>query len=109
MSHYSVERLINLIINDVNKTSSCALDLCAICNKTVKTDHRAILCDCCECWIHIGCNDISLSVYDNLKSKSDLWHCLVCIIRNNLESIPFTSCDDTELININSTNSMRFL
>ena len=45
----------------------------------------------------------------NLKSKSDLWHCLVCIIRNNLDSIPFTSCDDTELININSTNSMRFL
>ena len=103
MSHYSVERLINLIINDVNKTSSCVLDLCN------KTDHRAILCDCCECWIHIGCNDIFLSVYENLKSKSDLWHCLVCIIRNNLESIPFTSCDDTELININSTNSMRFL
>ena len=72
MSHYSVERLINLIINDVNKTSSCVLDLCAICNKTVKTDHRAILCDSCECWIHIGCNDISLSVYENLKSKSDL-------------------------------------
>ena len=85
------------------------LDLCAISNKAVKTDRRAILCDSCERCIHIGCNDISLSVYENLKSKSDLWNCLVCIIRNILDSIPFTSCDDTELININSTNSMRFL
>ena len=52
---------------------------------------------------------ISLSVYKNLKSKIDLWHCLVCIIRNNGVSIPFTNCDNTELINISSINSMRFL
>ena len=60
-------------------------------------------------WSHIVFNGISLNEYENLKYKSDLWYCLVCNIKNNLDSLPFTQCDNTELININHTNSMRFL
>ena len=63
----------------------------------------------CKLWSHIGCNGMSKNEYDNLKYKSDPWICLVCNIKNNLESLPFTQCDNTELININCTNSMRFL
>ena len=110
VSHYSVESLINLIINDVNKPRNCVIVPCGICKKTpVKPVHEAIHCDSCENWIHTVCNDISLEVYENLKSKSDLWHCVVCNLKNNLGRLPFTHCDNTELININNTNSMRFL
>ena len=66
---------------------------CGICNKTVKPDHQAIQYDSCECWVHTGCNDISLALHENN-------------IRNNLDRMPF---NNTELININNTNSMSFL
>ena len=39
----------------------------------------------------------------------ELWYCLVCNIKNNLDRLPFTHCDNTELINIDHNNSMRFL
>ena len=42
--------------------------------------------------------------------ESDLkWYCLVCNIKNNLDRMPFTRCDNNELLNIISTNSMKFL
>ena len=50
-----------------------------------------------------------LKEYENLKYNSDLWHCRACKIKNNLDRLPFTICDNFELININSSNSMRFL
>ena len=106
---YSDERLIKFIINDTNKPRNCAKDPCGICKKTVKTDQKAIQCDSCESWVHISCNKTSLSKYEQLVYKSDLWHCRVCNIKNNVERLPFTICDNFELININNSNSMRFL
>ena len=47
-------------------------DHCGNCNKIVKTDHQAIQCDSCELWVHIWCNDTSLSEYEQLKYESDL-------------------------------------
>ena len=80
-----------------------------ICYKIVKTNQRAIQCDCCESWAHIKCNDISPTVREHLKYKSDLWHRLVCSIKTNLDSTPFTVCNNLELTNINNSDSMRFL
>ena len=105
----NVGRIINLILDDNTKPRSCVKHPCCICKKTVKTVHQAILCDSCKLWSHIGCNGMSKNEYDNLKYKSDPWICLVFNIKNNLESLIFTQCDNTELININCTNSMRFL
>ena len=51
----------------MNKPSSCVKDPCGICNKTVKTNHRAKQCDSYELWAHIRCNDTSLSEYEHLK------------------------------------------
>ena len=40
----------------------------------------------------------------------DPWFCLVCCLEFNLENVPlFTRCDNSELININYSSSMRFL
>ena len=38
-----------------------------------------------------------------------MWYCLVCNLKNNLDNVPFTRCDNNELNNINNTSSMRFL
>ena len=81
----TVERIINLILEDMTKTRSCVKDPCGVCKKTVKTEHKAILCNSCKFWSHIVCNGISLNEYENLKYKSDLWYCLVYNIKNNLD------------------------
>ena len=47
---YAVERLINHVINDTKKCRTYEKDHCGICDKIVKTDHRAIQCDSCELW-----------------------------------------------------------
>ena len=48
------------------------MDHCGICNKIVKTNHQAIQCDSWELWVHIGCNDTSLSENEQLMYESDL-------------------------------------
>ena len=39
----------------------------------------------------------------------NLWFCMICNIKNNLENHPFTNCDNIELANLHNVNSMRFL
>ena len=53
--------------------------------RKLKTDQKAILCDSCETWIHISCNKTSISEYEHLVHKSDLWHCRACNIKNNID------------------------
>ena len=91
------------------KPSSSVKDPCGICDITVKIGHQAIQCDSCELWVHIGCNGTSQNDYEFLTSKSEFWYCPVCNIKKNLDRLPFTHCDNTELININHNKSMRFL
>ena len=45
----------------------------------------------------------------NTKTGLDPLFCLVCCLQFNLENVPFTRCDNSELSNINYSNSMRFL
>ena len=107
---YSTERIIDIVVNK-NKTKPRrnVKDPCGICSKTVKTVHKAIQCDTCDLWVHITCNGNSDKEYEYLKDDDNDWHCVVCTLKFNLYNMPFTLCDNTELININNTNSMRFL
>ena len=82
---------------------------CGICNKSVENNHKAIHCDSCDLWIHIVCNDISDAEYECLKTEDDPWYCLVSFLKYNLNNVPFTRCDNSELNNINTSNSMSFL
>ena len=74
-----------------------------------KKNHKAIQCDSCDFWVHIGCNDISAAMYEFLKTDPDHGYCLVCCLMYNLDNVPFTRCDNSVLNNINNSNSMRFL
>ena len=82
---------------------------CNICNKTVKNKQKGILCDTCDRWFHIGCNGTSEDEYEILKFSGGPCVCLVCNLSQNLDRLPFTRCDNIQLINIYNTNSLRFL
>ena len=58
-------------------------------------------------FIHIGCNGTSQKEYNH--HDNSVWNCLLCNITGNLDRLPFTKIDNTELININHTDSMKFL
>ena len=106
---YTVDCVIDIIENNRPKPRSCVKFPCGICNKSVKNNHKVIQCDSCDLWIHIVCNDISDAEYECLKTEDDPWYCLVCFLKYNLNNVPFTRCDNSELNNINTSNSMRFL
>ena len=67
------------------------------------------MCDICDKWIHIVCNNTTTDEYEQLKNQDDMWVCFLCNVKNNLLNVPFTICDNTELSNINTCNSMSFL
>ena len=60
---------------------------------------------------HNKCNGITDKEYELLKlsDETQSWECIVCMLSKNLVTVPFTLCDNTELGNINSSNSMTFL
>ena len=46
-------------------------DICKVCLKSVKRSDMAILCDHCDNWIHIKCNNLDKLDYEMLKSTVD--------------------------------------
>ena len=87
---FSVDHIISIIDNNRPKPRSCIKYPCGICSKSVKKNQKAIQCDSCE-------------------TDADPWFCLVCSLKYNLNNVPFTRCSNSDLININNSNSMRFL
>ena len=63
----------------------------------------------CSLWCHIKCDGTTVDSYKQIMENKELtWHCLVCKIRFQHENIPFTLYNDTELVNINNSESMKF-
>ena len=52
--------------------------ICKFFLKTVKRSDMAILCDHCDNWIHIKCNNLDKLDYEMLKSIADPWFCISC-------------------------------
>ena len=64
----------------------------------------------CKIWTHIKCDVPSAESHCNLTSNNKkIRECSLCCVRFNLENIPFTRCLSNEIININNSNSMKFL
>ena len=63
---------------------------CPVCSRKVATNHRAICCDKCDCWIHIKCNQLDARSYEYLKNSHDNWYCMKCLA----EVVPFSALDD---------------
>ena len=55
-----------------------------------------------------GNQEYYVDVYNQIILKTDEpWFCLLCKINSNIENFPFTICNNTELANINDSNSMK--
>lgn len=81
-------------------------DPCNICGKPVTNRHKALCCDICSKWVHIKCNSISKTEYEefkNGKKQHDDWFCLKCVneIMPQLTSV-FT---DGDTVNDNESSS----
>ena len=54
---------------------------CSVCARAVATSHRAIQCDVCKKWCHIGpkCGNVPPRIYHELINKEYFnWNCPVC-------------------------------
>ena len=109
----SIERIAGSILsgkllNPVNNLS-CP---CSICNKNCLKNQKAIQCDNCDKWCHIGCDgtsDEEYSFYQTTNDNPDIkWFCLHCTIQANHQNFPFTLCNTSDLFKIHSSDTMAF-
>ena len=75
---------------------------CAICGKACKWGQKAIACDSCDHWYHIGCTGINSSEYSYLANTSVSWYCVVCHEPNHSTIL-------YDLIDSNQSNSFSVL
>ena len=66
---------------------------CGICSKKVGHRHKAVLCDLCDCWNHIKCDEIDNKTYEALKKSNDSekYYCKLC--RQNIFAFQHLSDD----------------
>ena len=80
-----------VLFKQLTKISSkiyIGFDRCRICQKNVGENHRAVSCDVCEHWLHIGCTDMESNTYKKFRASTKFsWTCHKC---RKLE-IPSTS------------------
>ncbi len=73
---------------------------CGTCHKNVTKN--GILCNECNFWYHIKCNDISVTEYEALSNEPDdgPWFCLNCTIAYYESIFPFGSIENEPLLNL---------
>ena len=71
---------------------------CGICQKNIPINHKSVFCNNCNCWVHIKCNNISLTEYKVLQEEPDdvPWFCLKC----TMVMFPFGQLENEELSNL---------
>ena len=68
---------------------------CGICACNVNSNHRSLLCDLCDKWIHICCARVTPATYNQYLSQSELaWIYPVCLF----EQLPNTVDEDKQFI-----------
>ena len=80
---------------------------CGICHKTISNSQKAILCNKCNFYIHIKCNDISAAEYKQLEKEPDdvPWFCKPCI----KDLFPFGSLTNKELSELHGFDLPSFV
>ena len=81
----------------------------------VTWDHKGVMCETCDTWYHIYCQNISESAYEKLGNTSVSWVCLKCngpnysTILFDLHGVDatnrFSSLSDTSSLSIDSIDS----
>ena len=89
--------------DQVGKKKRFAKFPCALCDKNCNENQQAIFCNSCSSWVHRKCNGTTKIEYENLILESDdlPFHCMLCIMKQNSEFIPFFFLDKSELFELN--------
>ena len=89
---------------------------CSVCNRNVNYNNPSIQCTSCTLWTHIKCTDMTLDEYNDIIDRNNLnsdliesesWSWSKCTLIHNAELFPFGLQSDSDIININSSNSMK--
>ena len=77
---------------------------CAMCDKNCNRNQQAIFCTSCSNWVHRKCNGTTKTEYERLSQEpEDLpFHCMLCIMKQNSQSIPLFFLDKSELLELNA-------
>jgi len=78
---------------------------CSICNLHVRGNAKAVCCDICDKWVHIGCNNISNLKYTEL-SEPDNNESFVCLSCMN-SALPFGKENDKTFTQTNTLGLNR--
>eukprot|EP00112_Aurelia_sp_Birch-Aquarium-sp1_P020905 Seg55.4 transcript_id=Seg55.4/GoldUCD/mRNA.D3Y31 product="hypothetical protein" protein_id=Seg55.4/GoldUCD/D3Y31 len=82
-----------ILSGDVHENPGPVNNPCSVCGRAVAKNHRAIECDKCQKWCHIGnkCGKVALKTYKELAVKPDhfQWTCPRCMndIHNPMPNI----------------------
>ena len=75
------------VSNDIETNPGPSADLpdqstiypCGTCDQPVTWEYRAVVCDNCNQWYHIHCQDVHINNYSNLNDDSNIrWDCIIC-------------------------------
>ena len=67
---------------------------CGICKKTIAKNHRKILCQVCNEYVHMNCNQIDVKTYNKIQREKSPQTCLRCHTNN----LPFQNLSETQFI-----------
>ncbi len=73
--------LLLTLAGDVQANPGPVKHPCGVCQRPVASNHRALLCDSCESWIHIKCGGVTPTQYRNYQENQDNqepWSCQKC-------------------------------
>ena len=77
---------------DIDKTDifseSSSIYLCKTCKHPVTWEHKGVLCERCDTWSHIECQNIPSANYSKLDHSSVLWYCSTCLGPNYSTTSP---------------------
>ena len=76
---------------------------CAVCNRTVAKNHRAIECSLCNTWVHVKCQKFDDSEYVKYQTQDLCFFCIRCTD----ECFPFAKINDTQF-KIGVTNGINY-
>ncbi len=92
-----------ILSGDIHQNPGPTRFPCTICERAVKTNQRAILCDTCNFWTHCKCHGMSLEEYGVLQELDAFcWTCNRCL----LKSLPFAECSVLSSASCEGPNSL---
>ena len=106
-----LQQIIENIVDGYARQSprKCIINPCGTCSKSISKSQKLIKCTVCQKDHHIKCNDLSDNDIVVIQKKKSEWKCIICVLTYNLKHIPFTSLQNSEIVNLNQSDTMKFL